>query len=101
MVADALHVHANVSLAFSAPCDVNLELSSVGAHNWPPVFHPRHFVVYFRLGKLQRSQAVIQPCGKKEMKEQRGGERREREASHRFLSLSPMNAPWVTKVDVR
>lgn len=36
-----------------------------------------------------------------EMKEQRGGEGRGREASHRFLSLSPKNAARVTKVDAR
>lgn len=78
-------------------CPASLKPSGNGAHNWPPVFIPDTLLSIFNMAAAEVTSGES-ALWEGEMKEQRGGEGRGREASCRFLSLSPMNAAQVIKV---
>lgn len=84
-------------LSESAPlCPTNLKLSCNRAYNWPPVFIPDTLLSIFNMAAagVTSGESVL---WEGEMKAHCGGEGRERGASHRFLSLSPMNVAQVIK----
>ncbi len=71
-------------------------LSGDGAHDCPPVFISDTLLSIFNeaaTGVTSGESALWEG----EMKERRGGKGRKREASHRFLSLSPMNVAQVVR----
>lgn len=71
------------------------QVAAAPAYNWPSVFIPDTLLSIFTVAAagVRSSESAL---WEEEMKERRGGEERKREASHCFLSLSPMNVSQVT-----
>lgn len=66
------------------------------AYNWPSVSIPDPLLSIFTMAAagVRSSESAL---WEGEMKERCGGEEKKRQASHCFLSLSPMNVSQVTK----